>query len=311
MGEQAAKIGRKLEGYGERLFSGFGWTELTRDREITCARNTHSKKTHGLDLVMKFNNPYISGQQGVVIECKNRQMASITLDSICKWTKELINSIECAQTSDQLSDLDLEGTILNTGLLLIHANDNFDEQKFNKYLSSISVSSRRNPINVFIAGNNEIDRWNALINFVSSNFPKDFSFVYPSINGSSKAEGNYLSVNSLYSKYFFAQGVKYENRIENGVGFQYPKKQAIMFSFDSISKDSFKYMWSMFKYYQFEGCNEYVFVFYPQKSGDVEFVNDNFITAISSTDNLFPPETKNKISLRFLENRNLSPIDYL
>lgn len=28
MGEQASKIGKKLEGYGEKLFTGFGWNEL-------------------------------------------------------------------------------------------------------------------------------------------------------------------------------------------------------------------------------------------------------------------------------------------
>lgn len=82
MGEQAVKIGKKLEGFGEQLFSGFGWTELTRDREIECKRSSHSKKTHGLDLVMKFNSPYISSQQGIIIECKNRQMVSITQSTI-------------------------------------------------------------------------------------------------------------------------------------------------------------------------------------------------------------------------------------
>ena len=30
MGEQANKIGKKLEGFGEKLFSGFGWNEIAR-----------------------------------------------------------------------------------------------------------------------------------------------------------------------------------------------------------------------------------------------------------------------------------------
>ena len=34
MGEQASKIGKKLEGFGENLFSDLGWSELARDKEI-------------------------------------------------------------------------------------------------------------------------------------------------------------------------------------------------------------------------------------------------------------------------------------
>lgn len=309
MGEQAVKIGKKLEGFGEQLFSGFGWTELTRDREIDCKRSSHKKKTHGLDLVMKFDNPYISNLQGIIIECKNRQMVSINQADIETWVKELVNSIECAQSSSQLSDLDLENTILNTGLLLVHANDNFDANKFNKYLNSINVSSRRNPINIFIAGNDEIDQWNSLISFIQGNFNDNFSFIYPSINGSTKTSNSTLCINALYSKYFFAQRTKLIPKTLDGVPYNSPIRQAIMFSFDEVSKDSFRYMWSMFKYYQFEDCNEYVFVFYPRKADDVEFVKDNFIKSLSVGINTLPTETTQKIKLNFLTNRKLSPVD--
>lgn len=309
MGEQAVKIGKKLEGFGEHLFSGFGWTELTRDREIECKRSSHGKKTHGLDLVMKFNNLYISSQQGIIIECKNRQMVSITQSNIETWVKELVHSIECSQSSEQLSDLDLEGTTLNTGMLLIHANDCFDEEKFSKYLKGMSISGRRNPINIFIAGNNEIDQWNALITFVRSNFSDNFAFLYPSINGSTKTSTASLSINALYSKYFFAQRTKMVPRVQDGVPYSFPVKQAILFSFDDISKDSFRYMWSMFKYYQFEDCDEYVFVFYPRKANDVEFVKENFIRALSSGCKPLPVETLERVKLNFLTNRKLSPVD--
>lgn len=71
MGEQASKIGKKLEGYGEKLFTGFGWGELARDTEIQCGRKSiHKKQTHGLDILMNFYNPYLGNKQGVVIECK-------------------------------------------------------------------------------------------------------------------------------------------------------------------------------------------------------------------------------------------------
>lgn len=309
MGEQAAKIGKKLEGFGEQLFSGFGWIELDRDKEIKCKRSSHNKRTHGLDLVMKFDNPYISKKQGVVVECKNRQMQSITKENIEKWVKELVNSIECAQSSEELSDFDLENTTLNTGLLLIHANDSFDEEKYWKYLKEIAVSGRRNPINIFIAGNNEIDQWNSLITFVKSTFTNNFSYIYPSINGSTKTSSNCLSINSLYSKYFFAQHTKMIPRTQDGVQYDFPIKQAIMFSFDCISKDSFRYMWSMFKYYQFEDCEEYVFVFYPRNTGDIEFIKENLVRSLTSGGKPLSEEIANKIKICFLANRKLSPVD--
>lgn len=59
MGEQAAKIGKKLEGFGVNFFANLGWTELTQDKEIKCTRSSHKKKTHGIDLLCKFTNPYI------------------------------------------------------------------------------------------------------------------------------------------------------------------------------------------------------------------------------------------------------------
>lgn len=130
MGEHASKIGKKLEGFGEVLFANLGWIELARDKEIKCTRSSHKKKTHGIDLLCKFNNPYSTGNQGIIIECKNRQMSSITQATIEEWVKELINNIECAQSAPELADVDLANTTLNTGLLLIHANDTFNSQKF-------------------------------------------------------------------------------------------------------------------------------------------------------------------------------------
>lgn len=313
MGEQASKIGKKLENFGEVLFSGFGWTELARDREITCKRSSHNKRTHGLDLVMKFDNPYALTQQGIIIECKNRQMVSITQSNIEKWVKELIHSIECAQSSEELSDLDLENTTMNTGLLLVHANDYFDESKFQNYLKGISIPSRRNPINIFIAGNNEIDKWNALVNHIRSNFTDRFEFVYPSINGSPKTSKYCLNINTLYSKYFFAQCTKIVPSFQYGVECNSAVREAVLFSFDEISKDNFKYMWSMFQYYQFEDYDTYIFVFYPRKNEDVEFVKENFIKTIApsygSHDKTLEEQLAHKIKLQFITNRQLSPID--
>lgn len=178
MGEQAKKIGEKLEGYGEKLFSGFGWTELTRDKEIKCIRKgAHKKRTHGIDLLMSFTNPYLGGKQAIVVECKNRQMKGITQEKMNVWLNELINTIECAQSAEEMEDINLTNTNLCTGMLLVHANDGLDEKTFISYLRNMKVPNRRNPINIFVAGNKEINRWNSLRDKIQRDYGDKFRFI--------------------------------------------------------------------------------------------------------------------------------------
>jgi len=310
MGEQATKIGKKLEGFGERLFTGFGWNELARDTEIQCGRKSlHKKQTHGLDLFMNFNNPYLGCKQGIIIECKNRQMKSITQAEVDKWLIELINAIECAQSAAELVDVKTDDMNLNTGLLLIHANDAFRKDLFDKYLSNLKVPSRRNPINIFVAGNEEINRWNSLRDKIEKDYSIDFKFIYPSIEGSNMEMGKYITINQLYSKYIFAQDVTTEIRSENGMEYHVPQIRKILISFDEISTDCFKYMWSMFKEFQLQDANELVFMFYPQEPDDVQFVKDNFIKTLNQVTPKINPEMAKKIKIDFIDNRSISPVD--
>lgn len=309
MGEQASKIGKKLESFGENFLTSLGWTELTRDKEIKCTRSSHKKETHGIDLLCKFENPYNTMQQGVIVECKNRQMRSITQAEIDNWVKELINNIECSQSAPELSDIDLSGTTLNTGLLLIHANDSFDKNKFYVYLSNINYPNRRNPINLFVAGNDRIALWTSLFAKIKYSYNNDFSFLYPSINGFSKKVQNVLTIDGMYSKYLFAQSTYTIKKENGGHSYDEPHTQKIMFFLDEITTDNFKYAWSMFKYYQQQGVGKYVFVFYPRKKDDVEFINENFISTLKSGNKPIDDKEIEKIHIDFIENRSLSPIE--
>ena len=282
MGEQAAKIGKKLEGFGVNFFANLGWTELTQDKEIKCTRSSHKKKTHGIDLLCKFTNPYIAGNQGIVVECKNRQMGSITRATIEEWVKELINNIECAQSAPELVDVDLRNTTLNTGLLLIHANDKFDQQKFYDHLSKIAFPNRRNPINIFIAANDRIAQWTSLFAKVKTSYNNGFSFIYPSINESNKISQKSLTINALYSKYLLGCSTYNIQKDIAGNTYQEPHTQNMLFFFDEITVNNFRYAWSMFKYYQLQGADRYVFLFYPRRTGDVDFVKEHFIASVSS-----------------------------
>lgn len=309
MGEQAQKIGKKLEGFGEKLFSGFGWNELARDKEITCRRSTHKKRTHGLDLLMNFKNPYLGCKQGIVIECKNRQMRSITQDELDKWIAELINTIECSQSAPELVEVNTDDMNLNTGLLLVHANDCFNKTLFDKYLSNLKVPSRRNSINIFVAGNEDINRWNSLLYKIEKECSSKFQFIYPSIEGSNMEMGKFITINQLYSKYIFAQDFTMITKYEGEEEYQVPQIKKIMISFDEISTDCFKYMWSMFKTFQFQDAKEMVFMFYPRKKDDVEFVEENFIKTLYQIDSPINEKIEKRIKIDFIDNRSLSPVD--
>lgn len=309
MGEAARKIGEKLEDFGSLFFTDLGWTEIIRDKEIKCTRSSHGgKRSHGIDLLFKTYNPYLSCDQGIVLECKNRQMQSITKAEIEKWVKELINCIECAQSAPELSSYNMADFSLNTGLLVIHANDKFDEKKFYSYVSGISVPRRRSPINIYIAANDRINEWTSLCKKIAK-FGEDFNLLYPSINGSSKLLTKSFSINSLFSKYNFATSKYFEERQGSGGTYKEPHSQSILIFRDEVTASNFKYAWSMFKYYQLQGADRYVFLFYPMDSGDVEYIKEHFISILKSGDNPISEQEAQKIIIEFIDNRSLSPVE--
>ena len=88
-----------------------------------------------------------------------------------------------------------------------------------------------------------------------------------------------------------------------------PKLQHIMFSFDDNIVESFKYMWSLFKFYQMQSADEYIFVFYPKKPEDTEFVKENFTATLKLLDTPISDEMAKKVKIEFIDNRTLSPVD--
>ena len=52
-----------------------------------------------------------------------------------------------------------------------------------------------------------------------------------------------------------------------------------------------------------------MFIFYPQKKDDVEFVKDNFIKTLYQVTPPIKLEIENKIKIDFMDNRNGSPVD--
>lgn len=315
MGEKAKSIGEKLEGFGENLFKDLGWQELARDKEIKCIKVQHknkkqnSKKTHGIDLLHSHYDSYRGQAIGVITECKNRTWAGISPSTINSWAEELLNTIECSQNSLEVCTNISNNCSINTGILLIYCNDGqFNKDKFYDYLTELNCPIRRNPINIFMAGNDRIDQWNSLLKKIRTDYSDNFKFVYPSIdNNSIYNTDSCLTANHLFSKFVFGVREYYQESFLAGSSLptKIPCKQYIIFSFDDCNNDAFKYIYSIFKRFQFESADEYIFCFYPQKSEDIDFTRDNFVKATASLIN-----QNKKIKVDFMENRSLGPVDY-
>jgi hypothetical protein len=319
MGEKAKLIGEKLENFGKDLFSKFGWRELLRDKEIQCVKFQHknkedkNKRTHGIDFLHICEDPYNGKNIGIITECKNRTWSNINKSNLNTWLKELINAIECSLSSKELREIDLHGATINTGILLVHCNDDlFDENKFYSYLQELECPNKRNPLNILIAGNDRIERWTALFEFINSECNDNFKFVYPCIEKSIRKVDRCLSVNHLFSKFIFGTYECHEERKTSEyakISSQIAIKKNIVFSFDDLNMDSFRYLFSLFKYFQFEDADKYSFVFYPKSKEDIEYTVKNFKLAIKDEYGKMVLD-ENKIQFEFMKNRHISSVNY-
>lgn len=309
MGENAKKIGEKLEGFGEKLYERFGWDELTRDTEIKCSKSAHKngkdkqKKTHGIDLYHKYYDAYKMKKIAVITECKNYSWDSINPSNLEKWLNQLLDTIECVQTSEELQKYNSKCESINTGILLVHANDGkYDAKKFDEYVQSIVYKTRRNPINIFIASNKEIEKWDAMFNYIENLNSKDFKFYYPSVLGSELVTLPHITLYQLFSSFVFAENKIDVKQTFGGKEYIGEETEKIIFSFDEISENSLNYLCDMFKELQLESADKFKFCFYPQCTEDIKLIDENFNEWASKILN------KDKVEIIKLDNRNLSPV---
>mgnify|MGYP001438023079 CR=1 FL=1 len=73
MGELSQRIGKKLEHYGNSIFEHLEWKILAQDVQIDCIRAAHKnakssdKKTHGVDILAGYYNPFTKRQEAFII----------------------------------------------------------------------------------------------------------------------------------------------------------------------------------------------------------------------------------------------------
>ena len=121
---------------------------------------------------------------------------------------------------------------------------------------------------------------------------------------------NLWSINQLFSKYIFCE---YKQEVKMGVnGGTYIQKILVVFFFDVINAESFKYMWSMCRAFQYEiQYDEFDICFWAEKKEESDYIKENFISILASGEgkDSIEKEVLEKIKIKVLLNRKLNVVD--
>jgi len=312
MGELSPEIGKKLENFGSILFENLGWELITQNLSVNCTRSTHKsptsksgdKKTHGIDLLKGFYNPFTTQKESVIISCKNHKWKDFIPSNLNQWIEELLNTIECTSASPVTAPYIAETTLM-TGILLFNSSDNlYDVNRAQTTLSQVIVPKRRAPIMLYIADTGMLEKWFALnkeISKIKDTYANhNFGVVYPSVGGSHWDRKSLITPSCLFSDYIFTVYTKTE---EHKDGSNKVDVKAV-FCFDSVSEDSMLYLLDMMNSLQLEARSErkqeiHIY-FFPEDSVDNKRINDFFAKTIS--------KNKPDFQIKFLDNRRLSPV---
>jgi hypothetical protein len=218
--------------------------------------------------------------------------------------------MDCARDNCELQDFYAEGADKNCALLLINCNnDKFDKSKFEEYLSQIQIQNKRTAYKIFIAGNHMIDRWDAINRMVKESYHDNIKVLYPSINNSQPIAEKYWSINHLFSKYIFCET---RQTVSSGRGGDTrEEKILVIFFLDKISVESFQYMWSMCRFFQYENQYDgFDICFWTETKEEHDYINENFKSILSSYDDgNISDDIIKRIDIKFLLNRKLNAID--
>lgn len=310
MGELSQENGKKLETFGYKLFQNLGWKILGQNIEINCTRSSHknaegnSKRTHGIDLLFGFYNPYRERNEAVIVECKNRQWSNYTTSNLELWIEELVNTVECAPNDPKVSQL-LGDYILTDGILMFHSSDNnYEQEKAKKNLKSAKIPVRRQPTMLYVADPNKLEKIasinEAINNFKGNQVIEKFRVIYPIINNS-----NWQGVSVITPEYLFSDYIIFDYQEKLSIGQTSTKviKKGI-FCFDGINKKSLIYLKDLTKKFQLEAYGEekteIEILFYPNSVSDIRHIKN-----LCQQD-----EFKNYFRFSFLKNPHISDVDY-
>lgn len=141
MGE-TDNIAKMAEKIAREIFEEFGWERVGPiNQNWTCVKhNKHNKKQHPSDVVFRYPNPYKDEYVYINMDLKSYANKSISKAGVSGAIKNLIKSVECANTSEDWQELYVysQAQFDVRGMLFIYNHDNeYDPEKFTELLLSV------------------------------------------------------------------------------------------------------------------------------------------------------------------------------
>ncbi|MBO8161977.1 MAG: hypothetical protein H0Z24_10150 [Thermosipho sp. (in: Bacteria)] len=262
MPEEQNVIGEQWTLESVSLLKHLGWSLHGQPNfDITCSQKTHKARSHGVDALLSYYDPYINRKNGVILESKSRKWESINTRTMSQWLEQLTATLECANNAPEVKEFDCHP--INTGLLTIWCNDNnYNHEKFCDYLKSLKLPNKRNPFIVYVLSNYDILRLCSIITTKQDIKREDnitnVSFYYPSINQSIGISNEILNLKYMFSEFIFLKAKK----IQKFGDITIPLDITVVFYFGSPTFREINFMYSALKAAQLEDVNEIRIYFY-------------------------------------------------
>ncbi|RIW35643.1 hypothetical protein D3H55_07095 [Bacillus salacetis] len=287
MSEQQQFEGEKWTTQTIKILRELGWTqEGTSNFDIKCSFKTahgsneakERKNDHGVDSLFSYFDPFLQQELNVLVESKKRVWSGISKSTISSFINQLRTTIECANVSEKLHELGVNG--VDTGLLMVWCNEveKYDYEKIKEYLSEIEIPSKTKPITIYVATNHEILKWTSLIEYKKKleSESKEFNFFFPSDYyrkfKSMSIQKNYVNLVQLYSSYIFGKSTR-EVRHSNGSFIQNVNH---IFFYAEPTKKELEFMYQLVSEFQIEDADELQIHMYGDQSQSREHI-DAFI----------------------------------
>lgn len=151
MSGETSAIAEIADKVSKEIFKWFKWERvILKDQNFDCLKEKHAprktrKHTHPVDIVFKYDDPYLETSVLLNTDLKSYSSTSISPSIIRKNLKSIAQTIDCARVSDEWrSRYDTSGNGEIRGLLFVY---NHDGQYDTSFISQLNTSKAKTDTN--------------------------------------------------------------------------------------------------------------------------------------------------------------------
>ncbi|HEY9221707.1 MAG TPA: hypothetical protein VIO43_09055 [Lutibacter sp.] len=187
MGEKSKLIGE----YGEKSVENFlkliGWGKAHQNIEFNCSKESHKKRTHGLDFFFTYKSPLVDSvlkKINISVKFSDLPYPNSPSSAFKSHFEDLTKAIECFKTSQQSKEIISETRNYtkseDVGLLFWLTNNETSYTDLIPKLANLRFSEDYNYDSLYIVDNKRIDFIYCSLKYAISRFKdSDITFFYP------------------------------------------------------------------------------------------------------------------------------------